>query len=543
MESGNYDIAEKSFSQSLDIRKKLSGGKDLLYIEALMNMARLYRKEKKYGMSAQYYYDAIKVRKELDSEDNIGLAVNLHELSQMLIDAGKIEEAAKIAEKSLEIRKNVYGKNHPRYARGMYYLSQIYMKCGRIEEALNLLISALGLQNEYVGEKSNDYKDTLDEIIDDELKAAEIYSEKSNIDIAVEHFETAKLYINKKNEYDYTKLNVRFANLTAKSGHIDEAFNMLDNAEKDIIQKNGECSGEYTDFLIEKGKVLITSGDLKKAESCLFKCIETDYLLGSDVHKDEIFVILGNAYIAEEDIKNARKYFSSVSKNSKNKWYPIAQEGLKLCDENEKDIKLNNVIAVKEELEKNNNTETKEYADTVWQLGKVCESCKNDEDAEKLYNISIDKRRSINALEDDFAKNLIRLASVMKKNGHIQEAAGIFEEAAEHIKSEEGECAQYAKTLLRAAKAEADCSNIMKAEKLFEKVRKVMLHIFGENDDSYLAVCYDITVFYIKCSNKRKAGVMFEYLIEKIAENENSMFSEDKYQQKLNRLADKIKKM
>jgi hypothetical protein len=36
---------------------------------------------------------------------------------------------------------------------------------------------------------------------------------------------------------------------------------------------------------------------------------------------------------------------------------------------------------------------------------------------------------------------------------------------------------------------------------------------------------------------------MFTYLIKKAADAENSVFNEDKYQQKLSRLKDKIQKM
>ena len=157
--------------------------------------------------------------------------------------------------------------------------------------------------------------------------------------------------------------------------------------------------------------------------------------------------------------------------------------------------------------------------------------------------MSLDKRRDINAVEDDYIKKLVSLAGVMKKNGHLPEAAKAYEEAAALLKAQNGESGEYGKLILRAAKAEAELLNISKAEKLFDEAQKIILSIFGDDSDVYLAVCYDITVFYVKSGNAKKAVKMLAFLNKKADELENCLFNQEKYKQRLIRLREKIQKM
>ena len=547
MEMGRFKEAEERFNTSRLMRRQIFGDNSLLYADALMNLARLFKKQGKYEKAAEYYYEALKIRKSSPDGESMEVSVNLYELSELMTLMKKQNEALSLNQKALDIRRIVYGKNHPRYAKGLYNSAKILAKFGKYDEALKKLTEALKMQGEYVGEESEEYKDTLRQIIDCRLNMAKESFSLGEYQRAMEYYNMAVSEAEKNKIVGVVENEAEFAPIFASVGNISKAMEIINGAKGEIAEKYGECSAQYAELLKNEGKTYIFANNLAEAEKKLVKCLETEYLLPENGGKSsgEISIILGDAFRKAGDMKKAMSYYSKVSKDGMSPDYPAACYGMaKCCFEGGNTLLAKEYfIKAKDAMENTGKYENKMYSDTTWTLGKICEKEKNLTDAERYCNISICTRRLLGDKSVSYLNDLVRLANIMKKNGNKSEAINAYNEAASGILSIKGENEEYAKLITKMAKLNVEIGRNEAAETMFKKSAETYKKIYGAESDEYAAALYDLLLFCVKTGKAMQAAENVQSLMQIVEKNISSRFRDEKYDLRLKKLYEKIQKM
>ncbi len=211
---GEYEEAEKLFSEAVQIHEKVLGGNAPELAKSLNNLAVALTRQSKYEVARDMHQRAMNIQLRNYGEEHPDVA-KTYSLFGSWIPVTDIHEAARMREKALEIRRKIYGDQHLEVA-----LS--YLETGRIKRALGM----------------------PEEAIKDFLKSIKIRELKLGRD----HPEVAEGMILLGDIYRLYEMNVDSAEILYR-----EALSILDKRKDSYNPDLLHVLGSYAVLLSEKG--------------------------------------------------------------------------------------------------------------------------------------------------------------------------------------------------------------------------------------------------------------------------------------------------
>lgn len=161
---GRYQEAEALYLQALQAAEKFSSKSDNFYMSILDDLTLLYKITGRYQDAETKAKESLELRKQYLGEQHPDYATSLSILGQLYTSMGKYSEAETMYSKAIQIKKNNNADKTPEYATLQNLTAGLYKAMGRYQEAEALLQNAIKLRRELLGEKHPDYATTLNDL-------------------------------------------------------------------------------------------------------------------------------------------------------------------------------------------------------------------------------------------------------------------------------------------------------------------------------------------------------------------------------------------
>ena len=163
LEAGSYDEAEARLLQAHAMAQK-TGKQDPRYLEATLELARLYRTEKEWAAAIPLVEEAVALQESAVGPDRLGLAAALNELGILRFRLGKYPEAEAAYTRALAIRREMVEPDHPLVARVTHNLAELYRVAGSPEKSEVLFEQALKDKEKTFGDDHASLVSTLNDL-------------------------------------------------------------------------------------------------------------------------------------------------------------------------------------------------------------------------------------------------------------------------------------------------------------------------------------------------------------------------------------------
>lgn len=205
---GDYEAAETSFKQKMELSKQIYGEKHLQYAASLHNLGILYRNMRVYEAAENACKEAIQIRKEILGTEHQEYAASLANLGSLYYFLTRYQEAEKLLLRALAIynktvgkksryyivsannlagvysdmkrypqavplykevtalSKELYSTQHPFYASCMNNLARVYYNMGAYQEAEPIYLEAVALRQQLLGTRHFLYLQSLNNLLD-----------------------------------------------------------------------------------------------------------------------------------------------------------------------------------------------------------------------------------------------------------------------------------------------------------------------------------------------------------------------------------------
>ncbi|UZR95891.1 tetratricopeptide repeat protein [Chondrinema litorale] len=146
--------AEKSFSESIVLLKKLGKEKDALYPASMDELGRLKLAMNKTDEAEKIFKDAQEIRKTSLGENHQDYATGLDSLASFYVLKENYSEADTLLSRAISLKKEHLGKNHAAYGNSLALLGNLRLKLKDYKEAERLLIESSVVTSKYYGRMS-----------------------------------------------------------------------------------------------------------------------------------------------------------------------------------------------------------------------------------------------------------------------------------------------------------------------------------------------------------------------------------------------------
>ena len=239
------------------------------YIKLQINLANIYRFEKKYTNSEDLYLLAIK-QKEKKLGTHPDLAHLKTGLAQLYMEMGKTNEVEKLLKSAYDIDKKKLGEKNPATIAVQQELANYYRYTNNTEKALELIIKVVETKKGIYGENHPNYIQALEDLALTQWQAEKITDAKSNYKTVIDNtLHYIHSFFNSLNESEkslyWEKTNLRL-----------QRFYAFVNANAD---KDPELTGQfYTTAVNTKGFLLNTSSKIRNTiASSANEALKTTY--------------------------------------------------------------------------------------------------------------------------------------------------------------------------------------------------------------------------------------------------------------------------
>jgi CHAT domain-containing protein len=262
LDMNNLKGAESNMLISLTEAKKALKENESNYIKLQINLANIYKFEKKYNESEALYLKAIEVKeKKLGAHPD--LAHLKKGLAQLYMEMGKISEVEKLLTSAYGIDKRKLGEKNPATISVQQELANFYRFTNNNSKALELITEVVAFKKEIYGETHPNYIQALEDLALTQWQASRFTDAKNNYKTVIDNtLNYINTFFNSLNDNDKTlyweKTNTRlqrfYAFATANYNNDNELMSQLYNT---VINTKG--------FLLSNSSkirnIIFSSGD------------------------------------------------------------------------------------------------------------------------------------------------------------------------------------------------------------------------------------------------------------------------------------------
>jgi CHAT domain-containing protein len=178
--------AENYMNASLTEAIKVIKENESNYIKLQINMANIYRFEKKYNESEQLYLRAIDI-KEKKLGKHPDLAHLKKGLAQLYMEMGKNAEVEKLLQSAYDIDKRKLGENNPATLSIQQELANFYRFNNNPSKSCELLYRVVEKKKEIYGETHPNYIQSLEDLALSQWEFSKIQEAKANYKIVIDN--------------------------------------------------------------------------------------------------------------------------------------------------------------------------------------------------------------------------------------------------------------------------------------------------------------------------------------------------------------------
>lgn len=155
--------AEKQMDSAMAYASKAMPGTSSNYIKLDINLAYIYRLQKKYDDAAGIYKKAIMIK-----ENNLGAHPDLAHLksglADLYIEMDKLDEVEKLLKSAYDINKRKLGENHPATIKVLQEQAYYYRYIGENQKSIGIITKVVEKKKEIYGEAHPSYLQALEEL-------------------------------------------------------------------------------------------------------------------------------------------------------------------------------------------------------------------------------------------------------------------------------------------------------------------------------------------------------------------------------------------
>lgn len=150
---GEFNAANLSLSQALELNRKLFGSLHPKLGDGLMNLGSVQFELGHYSKAARYYVSALDIAHSWYGPQHYKTGDVMALLGQTILEEGHYVEAARLLEKALVIQQQAYGQANIRVAQTLNSLATVAQNIGRFDEAEAYFQRALATEQAIYGDK------------------------------------------------------------------------------------------------------------------------------------------------------------------------------------------------------------------------------------------------------------------------------------------------------------------------------------------------------------------------------------------------------
>ncbi len=387
---GHYHEALRLMTQAVDIRRRLYGTGDTLFVQSLNRQAKFFSYVGRLKDALRVGAEDVSCRRKIYGENSLEYAQALSDMAGYHSRSGNYPDAMSVGTAALEIRQRLAGEHSLEYASSLNNLARYNSYIGNSEESIRLGEQAIAIRLELLGKYHPDYAQSLS-------NQAGYWSRKGNypkaIEIATEALEIRDSVLGRDHP-DYAQSLNNLAKYNSWLGDQEEAIRLGTMAIDIRLRTLGRHSPDYAQSLANLAGYYSRSNNFTEAirigtEALLLR----DTILGHD-HPDYC-----------QSLNNLSKY-NYFLKN-----YP---EAIRLCTE---------ALHIRERILGKSHYD---YAQSVNNLADYNYQSGNYAEAIRLGKEAIDiRRRAQGADHPDFAQSLANQAMYYFRN-HQADSTEIF---------------------------------------------------------------------------------------------------------------------
>ena len=217
---GQYEKAELSHLQALEIYELVIGKEHSDYAAALNNLASLYQKMGKLNKCEALFKQALDIQQKNQGKDHPDYAIALSNLAEFYRKTGKYGKGERLFKEALTLQEKIVGKEHPTYANLLNNMAKLYKKIGKYELSESLHQEALQIYEQLEGSDKASYAATINYL-------AGLYRLMGKYEKSEALYKTSKNII----EELFGKEHIDYANLLHNMAHLYQTMGEYELAE------------------------------------------------------------------------------------------------------------------------------------------------------------------------------------------------------------------------------------------------------------------------------------------------------------------------
>jgi len=162
--NGNFAIAEPLYLQALAIEKEVLGTSDPVYMEAVAQMAAIYKERNDLPKAILFLSQLADLVKQASGAASAGYAKAIEDLAAAYDDNGEYEKAEPLFIQCKTLRKTIFGELHLAYGSVLSNMALLYSHLGRYKEAKVLYNQSLNILEKNGLDSSTHYSATLNNL-------------------------------------------------------------------------------------------------------------------------------------------------------------------------------------------------------------------------------------------------------------------------------------------------------------------------------------------------------------------------------------------
>lgn len=260
---GRLETAESHGQEALAIYLKLGGKESVTYMNALTNMATLFKQMAEFEKAEKMYLESLELRAKALGTKHPDYAQSLQNLAALYADMGRFAEAEPLYLDAKGIILEQFGPNHPKYAITLANLGNVYMQTGRDDAAEVLYREVLDIRKKTFGPDNPQYAATLTMLGQLYAKAGRFADSEAMLTEALRIYELES--DPQKRHFRYPHLVYALGDTYRQQGKTAEAEPLLRQAKEFGEKMLGTDHADYLGFTLSLADFYARTGDTAQA--------------------------------------------------------------------------------------------------------------------------------------------------------------------------------------------------------------------------------------------------------------------------------------
>ena len=267
---GQNKLALKNNTEALELIKIVVGEKSKNYIDILDEIGVIYNSMNDYILLEENYIKSIELKQKVLGDRDEDYLEAIFRLANLYFDLEKFNVAEKLYKDLLTKRKEISGENHAEYARILNNLGLLYLNSGDYQSAILYLTQTINIYKDKFGENSDEYSFPLTNLGILYFEIGDYKSAEESLRKVV----TITRTILGQNSLKYANALNNFGIYFREMGDYLSAENLFKEGLRIHMEKNDTSSIEYAQLLHNYGNLYKEIGDYNSSISYLKNSIE-----------------------------------------------------------------------------------------------------------------------------------------------------------------------------------------------------------------------------------------------------------------------------